>query len=193
MAARLVVPTCPVTKALCSFVPLSTAAVLLHVCSLSVSAEPFGSPPHPIPLDLLALPPGLTSLELRNVHITTSPAALAGAAEGSAIRAEPEAASSCSSPAVQTECIALVGGSVLHHLACLKLESCRLRAPQLKVRGGWGSWLRGGWGPAGQPSVPGGFRLECVGQLCPCGLHLLMRWSFRRPLPSRTAIQDDLP
>jgi hypothetical protein len=45
----------------------------LLVCSLSVSAEPFGSPPQPVPLDLLTLPRGLTALELRNVDIITPP------------------------------------------------------------------------------------------------------------------------
>ncbi|WIA18363.1 hypothetical protein OEZ85_009828 [Tetradesmus obliquus] len=35
--------------------------------SLSVNAEPFGSPPQPVALDLLQLPRGLTQLELRNL------------------------------------------------------------------------------------------------------------------------------
>lgn len=48
--------------------------------SLSVNAEPFGSPPQPVALDLLQLPRGLTQLELRNVDITTSPAAFVAAA-----------------------------------------------------------------------------------------------------------------
>lgn len=53
-------------------------------CSLSVHAEPFGSPPAPVPLDLLDLPPGLTHLELRNIDVITAPADLAAAAAAAA-------------------------------------------------------------------------------------------------------------
>jgi hypothetical protein len=53
-------------------------------CSLSVHAEPFGSPPAPVPLDLLDLPQGLTHLELRNIDVITAPADLAAAAAAAA-------------------------------------------------------------------------------------------------------------
>lgn len=134
-----------------------------------MSAEPFGSPPQPVPLDLLDLPPGLTSLELRNIDVTSHPAGLeAAAAAGADFTTAPVAAGFaapqgppcplqqqqqgvgagvqgvCSSGASRCD-----GGSsgaavgpgssgggaraVLQQLERFQLESCRLRAPQLKV------------------------------------------------------------
>eukprot|EP00878_Enallax_costatus_P036691 GHUV01041228.1.p1 GENE.GHUV01041228.1~~GHUV01041228.1.p1 ORF type:complete len:404 (+),score=134.30 GHUV01041228.1:64-1212(+) len=98
--------------------------------SLYVSAEPFGLPSQPVPLDLLHLPRGLTSLELRNVDVTTPPAMLAAAADpvlqqagsvaGAGVRAEQTHAANTAT-------------DVLGQLACFRLESCRLRTPQLQA------------------------------------------------------------
>jgi hypothetical protein len=132
------------------FLSLLLLLSLLLSCSLSVNAEPFGSPPQPVALDLLHVPKGLTQLELRNVDITTSPAALIAAAASSAAGVA-NAAGSSSAPAAaaasvqakqqQEPAVGVLplpraqGGadSVLGQLACLKLESCRLRTRQLEV------------------------------------------------------------
>jgi hypothetical protein len=137
-------------------------------CSLSVNAEPFGNPAQPVALDLLHLPKGLTQLELRNIDVTTSPAAFMAAANGHAYAAGDSAGSArfqqpsgavfvavagCSSGAAaamnahdqQQQQPAAAGmlplpgmggeaAAVLGQLACLKLESCRLRTRQLQVR-----------------------------------------------------------
>jgi len=79
-------PATPATPLLHPFPLISTFATLApcSCSSLSVSAEPFGSPPQPVPLDLLDLPPGLTSLELRNIDVTSHPADLMEAAAAQA-------------------------------------------------------------------------------------------------------------
>lgn len=98
--------------------------------SLSVSAEPFGNPSQPVPLDLLHLPRGLESLELRHVDIITPPALLAAAA-GAVLQPEDGMAgtSAAAGPAERGSQVE----NVLGQLECFKLESCRLRTPQLQV------------------------------------------------------------
>uniref|UniRef100_A0A383VIH7 F-box domain-containing protein n=1 Tax=Tetradesmus obliquus TaxID=3088 RepID=A0A383VIH7_TETOB len=130
--------------------------------SLSVNAEPFGSPPQPVALDLLQLPKGLTQLELRNVDITTSPAAFVAAAAaastlsnvsafaqqqpgGLAFAAVAGSSSAAAAAAAGVYAQAAAGmlplpraradaaAAVLGQLASLKLESCRLRSRQLEA------------------------------------------------------------
>lgn len=101
------------------------------LCSLTVSAEPFGSPCQPVPLDLLHLPRGLTSLELKNVDVITPPAMLAAAAGAALHQVVPGTSIAAARQAEQNRSSF---ESVLNQLACLKLESCRLRNPQLQVR-----------------------------------------------------------
>jgi hypothetical protein len=173
-AARLL---CCAPTNLCLLIPseqLPVAFVILCSCSLSVNAEPFGTPPQPVALDLLHLPKGLTQLELRNIDITTSPAAFlaAGAAAadghafatgdsagaptvqqqpsgaafaavaGSAIGAASAVDAHAPQQQQQQQAVGMLplprmrgdAGAVLGQLACLKLESCRLRTRQLQVR-----------------------------------------------------------
>ena len=128
-----------------------------------MNAEPFGSSPQPVPLDVTALPHGLTSLELRNVDITTPPAALAAAAapaascvtelsdmqqqqqEGPALSMQDGFAATSSSDGGGGGRGDTGAGSscsqrgVLQQLESFKLESCRLRTAQLQVCGCHGS------------------------------------------------------